>query len=262
MTITTLKKEKNKLIFTIQGINYVTANTLRRIMTAEVPTLAVETVEFTKNMSVLYDEVIAHRIGLIPIKTDLKSYNLREECKCKGKGCAMCQLKFSLKVAGPCTVMSSELKSKDPKCTPAYPDMPIVTLEKNKKLELTATAKLGKGKEHTKFIPGLVYYRAYPKIQIKSCNEPEKCARACPKKILEVKNQKLIVTRIEECDLCNACSNACPDCITTGQEQDKFIFFIESWGQLSPKEIFLKAIIVLNKKVDEFAKDLKKSKPD
>ncbi len=61
-------------------------------MTEEVPTMAIEDVEFRKNNSILYDEIIAHRLGLVPLKTDLKSYNLPEKCKCKGEGCARFQL--------------------------------------------------------------------------------------------------------------------------------------------------------------------------
>jgi len=260
MEIKILKKEKNKLVFTIREISPAIANTLRRIMSVETPTLAIRTVEFIKNMSPLYDEIIAHRLGLIPLKTDLKSYNLPEECKCKGKGCALCQLKLSLKATGPCTVMASDLKSKDPKVSPVYPDMPIITLEKNKKLELVATAGLGKGKEHAKFSPGLIYYRAYPRIQIKECKEPQKAVEVCPKKILKLENHKLKITNVEECDMCGACVDACKQGIKITPEQDKFIFFIESWGQLTPKEIVLESLEVLRKKVDAFSKELKKSK--
>jgi DNA-directed RNA polymerase subunit D len=260
MVITIKKKEKDRLVFVIDGITPAFANTLRRMMIAETPTLAIHTVEITKNMSALYDEIIAHRLGLLPIKTDLKSYNTKEECKCKGKGCAMCQLDFSLKVSGPCMVMASDLVSKDPKCVPVHPDTPIVPLEKNKKLELTAKAKLGKGKEHMKFSPGLVYYRAYPSIEVKNCTEPKKCVEVCPKKVFREENNKLKIVNLEECDLCNACVDACGGCINVSQEENKFMFFIESWGQLSPKEILLKALDALDEKVDEFAKDLKKLK--
>ena len=56
-------------------------------MIDEVPTMAIEDVEFRKNNSILYDEMLAHRLGLVVLKTDLKSYDLLEECTCKGKGC-------------------------------------------------------------------------------------------------------------------------------------------------------------------------------
>src|SRR3989338_5724411 len=122
-------KEEGKISFIIKDTTPAFANTLRRIMIEEVPTMAIEDVEFSKNNSILYDEMVAHRLGLVPLKTDLKSYNLPEKCKCNGEGCARCQLKFELKaIKGAGTVYASELKSKDPAVKPFYPKMPIVKL--------------------------------------------------------------------------------------------------------------------------------------
>ena len=90
-------KEQNKLSFILKDSNPIFANTLRRLMIDEVPAMAIEDVEFVKNNSILYDEIIAHRLGLVPLKTDLKSYNLPDKCKCEGKGCNRCQLKLVLK---------------------------------------------------------------------------------------------------------------------------------------------------------------------
>ena len=73
-------KEKGKISFILKDTNVFVANTLRRLIIEEVPTLAIEDVDFKENSSALYDEIVAHRLGLIPIKTDLKSYNLPEEC--------------------------------------------------------------------------------------------------------------------------------------------------------------------------------------
>ena len=115
-----IKKEKGKIIFTINKINPAMINTLRRYVTNYVPTLAIEEVEIMENSSALFDEMLAHRLGLIPLKTDLKSYTLSEGCKCKGKGCAQCQLHLTLKAKGPCTVYASNIVSKDPKVKPAF----------------------------------------------------------------------------------------------------------------------------------------------
>ena len=68
-------KEEGKLSFILKGADVAFANALRRVIVEEVPTMAIEDVEFRKNSSILYDEIIAHRLGLIPFKTDLKSYN-------------------------------------------------------------------------------------------------------------------------------------------------------------------------------------------
>ncbi|MBW2996490.1 DNA-directed RNA polymerase subunit D, partial [Candidatus Woesearchaeota archaeon] len=136
-------KEKGKLSFVIKDANPVFVNTIRRMIIEEVPTLAIETVDFKENSSALYDEVIAHRLGLVPIKTDLKSYELPKECSCKKKGCAKCQLKLTLKVKSAGVVYAESIKSRDAKCKPVHAKMPIVKLLKGQNLELIATAKLG-----------------------------------------------------------------------------------------------------------------------
>jgi len=77
MEISILDKKDNELIFMIKGINNAIANTIRRTIISDVPTLAVDEINFVKNQGPLYDEILAHRIGLIPIKTDLKAYSLK-----------------------------------------------------------------------------------------------------------------------------------------------------------------------------------------
>ena len=160
MEIQVLDKKDSELTFVVKGINPAIANYLRRSMIAEVPILAIDEVNFIKNDSALFDEMIAHRLGLVPLKTDLKSYNLQEECTCKGKGCAKCTLNLTLIAKGPGVVYSAEIKSQDPKIVPIFEKMPITLLVKGQKLELEAVAKLGLGKTHAKFVPAVVFYRS------------------------------------------------------------------------------------------------------
>src|SRR3989344_7648064 len=134
MNIQLLDKQEHSIKFVFKGINSVIANTLRRLIVNEVPTMAIDVVEFNKNNSALYDETIAHRLGLVPLTTDLKSYNLPKGCKCEGKGCESCQLKLVLKAKGPGFVYSSELKSQDPKVKPVFDKIPIVKLLKDQEL--------------------------------------------------------------------------------------------------------------------------------
>ena len=166
MDIKLLKKQNNKLTFLIKDTNPAFVNTLRRIMISEVPTLAVKKVTFVKNNSALFDEVIAHRLGMLPLKTDLESYNLQEKCDCKGKGCARCQTFITVKAEGPLTVYASDLKSQDPEVKLVYPKMPIIKLLKGQELEFEATVSLGLGKDHIKFSPCLASYRGYPQFTV------------------------------------------------------------------------------------------------
>ena len=162
MKISNVKKTENTLTFSLSGVSVAFANTLRRLMITEVPTLAVDTVTFFDNNSALYDEVVAHRIGMIPIKTDLKTFVLPEDCKCKGKGCPKCQVKFILNKEGPCTVYSRDMTCSDSKIKVADENIPIVKLIEGQKLKFEANAVLGRGKQHAKWQPGVISYSYEP----------------------------------------------------------------------------------------------------
>ena len=97
MQVETLGRDKDSIRFMIRGASAAFSNALRRAMIAEVPTMAVEDVMIIENSSVLYDEMLSHRLGLIPLTTDLDSYVLPEECGCKSElGCNRCRTTLSL----------------------------------------------------------------------------------------------------------------------------------------------------------------------
>ena len=257
-------KDAGKLSFILKGSTPVFANTLRRIIINDVPTMAIDVVEFLKNNSILYDEVIAHRLGLIPLKTDLKSYNLPDKCKCDGKGCAKCQLKIVLKPKpqqkGPTTVYASELKSKDPAIKPVFPDIPIVKLLKGQSLEFEATAMLGKGKNHPKWAPAHVYYKYRPIVEITGeVKNPEALIEADHNNIFEMKDKKLVVNKdkVLDCDLSLDYSQIDKNVKLVASNTD-FVFYIESFGQLDCKEIVATAIEIFGEQLDELTELVKK----
>src|SRR5208282_219465 len=131
MEVKILDDKEDSLRFLLQGTNHAYANALRRTMLAEVPTMAIEDVIIIENTSVLYDEVIAHRLGLIPIKTDLDAYVLPEECDCKSElGCSKCRASFTLEaeaVDEPVMVYSSALQGESD-AAPVSGSIPIVKL--------------------------------------------------------------------------------------------------------------------------------------
>ncbi|MCP3686219.1 MAG: DNA-directed RNA polymerase subunit D [bacterium] len=251
-------KKNNRLTFFLKNSEAAFANAIRRNAIEEVPTMAIEDVEFRRNNSSLYDEIVAHRLGLVSLKTDLLSYTLPEKCKCGGEGCASCQLKLTLKVNGPAMVRASDLKSKDPKVKPVFSETPIVKLLKGQKIELEATAVLGKGKEHAKWSPGLIYYKYKPNITIGTVKNPEDVVEQCPKNIFEVKNGKIsiIPKNLTECHLCGACEDVSKGAIKLEPTKD-FMFYVESWGQLTPKEIIENSVSVLQEQLKEFEKIIK-----
>jgi DNA-directed RNA polymerase subunit D len=257
------KKDQDKLSFILKDSNPVFANTLRRMMIDEVPTMAIDEVEFSKNNSVLYDEIIAHRLGLVPLKTDLKSYDLPEDAEEGKKGSHRYQLQMVLKASkGAGTVYASEIKSKDPAIKPVHPDMPIVKLLKGQSLELTATAVLGKGKNHMKWSPCHAYYKYKPVVEITGdVKNPEAIIEVDHNNIFEIKDRKLTINkdRVLDCDLSLDFSDVDKNVKVTASDKD-FVFFVESFGQLSCKEIILKAIEMLDNQLDQFVEDLKKAK--
>ncbi len=119
-------KKKGKVSFLLKGTNEAFANAIRRLIIEEVPTLAVEYVEVKDNGSALYDEMLALRLGLMPIKTDLKSYRLpQNEDEIEEKSAA-CTLQIKLKTSRKGFIYAEDAESADPKCVFVQPKMPIV----------------------------------------------------------------------------------------------------------------------------------------
>lgn len=133
----------------VEGADTAFMNSLRRIMLAEVPSMAIDEVVVIENSSMLHDEILAHRLGLIPLKTDLDSYNLPEECPCKSElGCNLCRVSLTLDVEakdGVKTVYSGDLTSENPNIVPVSDRVPILKLAPDQRIRLEAYARLGKG---------------------------------------------------------------------------------------------------------------------
>lgn len=253
-----LLKSGEETAFILKGINPAIANTIRRLVLDEVPVLAVEEVNLTKNNSALYDETIAHRTGLIPLKTDLETYNLPEKCKCKGEGCAKCRVNFKLKALGPCNVLAENLEFDDPKIKAVHPKMVIVTLLKNQKLEMDGFATLGIGRDHMKFSPAHIYYKGYPELIVSGKANVKTCIDECDG-ILKDKGKTLEITDIMK--FTDAHEETCEkNGVEVKASDENFIFYIESWGQLELNEILDRAIVVFDEKLDELDEETKKLK--
>lgn len=142
-----------------KGTSNTIVNSIRRIILDEVPTFAIEDVEVVVNESPLYDETFAQRLGLVPIKTDLKSYNFKGNCSCGGIGCAMCEVKMGLASEEEGYVYSGMIKSDDPQIVPVDENIPVTKLFEGKKVEANLKAVLGKGREHAKWAPAHSYLK-------------------------------------------------------------------------------------------------------
>ncbi len=260
MKIQVLRKKGSTLVFVLDGVTPAFANALRRIMISEVPTMAVEWVDFHKNSSILFDEVISHRLGLLPLSFDPSRFSMKEECKCGGKGCALCEVVFAVDKKGPAMVYSGDLKSSNKAVKPTSPAFPIVELLANQDLKFEARAELGTGRQHAKWQAANAAYQYYPELEVSRDAKPAELTRAaslCPRGVLQVKSGKLALKDPAGCDLCLVCEQA-GEGIKMRANPGKFIFRVESISGLSPADIADQAAGILASKGEEFKKNAAK----
>ena len=249
--------------FIIKNINPVIANALRRVLISEVPTMAIDEVVILENNSVLFDEILAHRLGLIPLKTDFELVKEYIEDKEKAIRKSVSLVLEIEALNEDITVFSGHLKSEDPRVIPVSDSIPIAKLVKGQRIILEAFARLGCGKEHAKWQPVSVSaYKYMPviKIRYEKCNGCGKCAEVCPKNVLEFSNGKIAVKNILNCSLCNACVEVCePEAINVKGDENTIIFNVETVGSLSFKETVLAGLDVLINKARDFRKSVEET---
>ncbi len=257
MEVKLIEKNGRMIRFIAEDIDAAFANAIRRIAMNEVPTLAVEYVDFTKNSSGLFDEVLAHRIGLIPLIFKDK-FNMRKDCKCT-RGCSNCQVVFTMKKEGPCTVRASDLVSNDDDVEPLDADIPITEIIEGQEVELKAVASLNMGKEHAKWQAAVVGYRHAPQVRINNEKGDSMAAlKACPKNVYEKRDDKISVARKMNCDLCMRCAELSDGAASVSADERSFIFTVESVSGLSPEQIIYKALEIIESRAGELAKFAKK----
>ena len=197
MKLKEIYSDDNELHVIVEDSGESFMNLIRRTSSFGIKTFAIEDVTFNQNNSALYDEILAQRLGLLPLKVNKDIFTLKKP-----------ELHFTLNVEGPKVVRASDLVTKGKGVEVLNPHTPIVVLSKDQKLEFTATAIIGTGVEHSKWSAGNVFYFRYPSAAKgnESLEELRKMIDAEP--IGKLKNQPT-----------------------------KFILVVESWGQLNPKEM-------------------------
>jgi DNA-directed RNA polymerase subunit D len=241
-----------QIVFSQTSYGFV--NALRRAITSEVPTLAIADVEFRKQGSALYDEMLAHRLGLIPLTTDYGSYEY-EALDDENARSAKSMTTLTISVKGPGTAYADSMVSRDPNVAAAQPKMPIVKLLEGQELEFEARAVMGKGKEHAKHIPGIVTYHENVTFKVKN-EKPEKSVRErFPPQIFD--GTRLDVNRITNPALIDAVDGIDPDVIVVNRPDDSFVFEVESFGQLSSKDILVQGVRELVSMLNTFEREVK-----
>lgn len=190
-----LENSPTTAVLDVRGVTPSFLNSLRRTLISQVPKLAIEDVTIYDNTSALFDEIVAHRLGLLPVPTDLNAFNRRWKenngspkepaCTCNGEGCPNCTVLFTLSKEGPCTVYSGDLvPAADAKFRIVDPKIPIVKLLEGQRVMLEAGAILGEGREHAKWVPvTAVGYQEYPTVKLPASIPPatvEKMRKTAP----------------------------------------------------------------------------------
>jgi len=236
-----IERKNNNIVFRAEMEESI-ANAIRRYL-GHIPILAVDEVEISKNDSALYDETIAHRIGLIPLKTE-KSVNEKTTAS----------LKLSTDKEG--VIYSGQLKGS---VKVVYDKIPLTLLNKGQEFELTAHARAGKGVEHAKFSSGLMFYRNFASAKIeKDC--PQEILESSKKNIIKTEGGKIIIQDIYGNDVCEA---AIEKYMKEGKTQieivpsNELIITVESFGQMDADDMFKKSIEVLKKDLELVEKKIK-----
>jgi len=150
-----INKDNQKISIKLKGISLHYANALRRVCLNGVPVFAIDTIDIIENSSVLPDEGLAHRLGLIPIKTDLSRFNEPSKCDCQSEaGCSNCRVMLVLDSGDSDvtrTILSSELSSEDDSIKPTSDKISIVQLTQGQRIKVECYARLGRGTEHAKW---------------------------------------------------------------------------------------------------------------
>jgi DNA-directed RNA polymerase subunit D len=272
MRVEVLSLTDDTVRFILEGVDVAFANALRRTMIAEVPCMAIDDIFIFDNSSVIPDEVLAQRIGFIPLKTDLDSYILPEECECGSDlGCSLCRLVLTLDVKaeiGTRTVYSGDFASEDPNVVPVSSEIPLTKLAPGQAVRLEAYAQLGLGKVHAKWQPvseAIYQHVAEVEVDEERCTACGECVEVCPCDVLSVDDGKLKVVNVYGCTLCGECMKACPvepAAVTQGNKADAFLFSVESTGCLPPERIVSEAARVLIANLDEFSTKIRRGETD
>ena len=266
MEIEVRSQNDDEMIFIVRDAEVPFINAIRRVAMVNVPKIAIEDVNIIVNDSAMFNEVLAHRLGLTPLVSDLdalEGLSLPEDDDWEEFSNG---IMFYLKEVGPKVVYSKDLKSSDSRIKPVYDTIPLVKLKEGEKLDIEAVAKVGYGKEHAKWIPTTVCaYKQYPEITFNEDVEIDyDCAQACPRGILksDKRSKKIKIVEehenspligVEECAMCKSCVRASDNgYINIGFRPNDFIFRIETDGAMPPKEVLLKACDVLGEKADKF----------
>jgi DNA-directed RNA polymerase subunit D len=243
-----VEREEREAKFVVRPITPAFANGIRRAMIADVPTFSIDTVRFIENSSVMFDEQIGLRLGLVPLTSPPGEFEIGDE------------VTLSLDVEGPDTAYSGDLVSSDGMVGPADDNIPIMNLKENQRLEFEADAVLDTGREHAKHQGGIaVGYRHLQTVDVVDDksefeeDEPEILRGVIEESAAEhadadVADGDLVPTETFDNDL----SKRYPGKnVEVRDIQDAFVFDVETDGSFTVDELVEQAVGSLESRATE-----------
>ncbi|PSP81915.1 DNA-directed RNA polymerase subunit D [Halobacteriales archaeon QS_1_68_17] len=223
--------------FLVRGVTPAFANGVRRAMIADVPTMSIDTVRVIENSSVMFDEQIGLRLGLVPLTTPPGEFEVGDE------------VTLALDVRGPDTAYSGDLVSSEDLVRPADENIPIIDLKEGQRLEVEAEAVLDRGREHAKHQGGVaIGYRHLQRVEV--VGDRDEFADDEPDIVRGVIEDGGELVPAEEFD--NDLRNRYPDEeIEVTDVPNAFVFHVETDGSVSIEDLVTAAADTLYDRADE-----------
>lgn len=265
------------------------ANAFRRLMLSEVPSMAIEKVYMYNNTSIIQDEVLAHRLGLIPLRADPRLFEYKSD-DTNDEGTDQDTLEYKLKVK--CTrrkdtketasfdnlyenhnVYSGQIRwvpkgkqaqlMREGDVGPVHDKILISKMRPGHEFEIKLLAVKGVGKDHAKFSPvSTATYRLLPEVTLtrEVSGEDAKTLQSCfSPGVIELDERGRAYVKDARYDTCSRNIYRHPhlkDSVEMARIRDHFIFTVESVGAYQPHEIFLESVKLLKKKCQIFLNEL------
>ena len=287
----------------ISETNASQVNAIRRALIADVPKLAITRVDFSQgvtqdnkgevveSVNVLPDEVLAHRLAMIPIPTNLEEpLYAPDQCpNCmdvveRDRGCPMCQVLYTLSARGPSADSEEEYKTvyagdittiSDPfyDIRDEHKSIPLTVLAKGQFLEFYAFAVVGRGRDHAKWSPvAAVGFRPH---RIAVLNKPKKASVLFDlgltttdgtainaklfgkdKKLTDVNHVMDLEKALHQVGEGTGREAAFDDAITFEPVEGSYVFSYETDGSLDPKVAFNAALEELKHRFNNLSEEL------
>jgi DNA-directed RNA polymerase subunit D len=264
MKVDVKKLEPKKAAIKIDNTNPYFVNSIRRIMISELPKLAIENVVIYDNTSPLFDEIIAHRLGFIPVPTDLKLLTFRDDCVCKGKGCPNCTVRYTLSKEGEGVIYSGDLQPAEKSFAIKESKIPIVKLYGDQRLILEVEAILGKARNHAKWQAVQAPSYIMDTIIEFDKNKKEKVREFIdnlPENFVTMKGEKIILNDSDKLPVFESIlEREKINYIKIKRNSNNFTFSFETDGSLTAKDALIESAKILEKKYSELRKKLAKIK--